>query len=147
MILAAEALVLVELGLLIYCVLSVVTTPAEQVQHLPKLAWLVLVVVLPLVGGIAWLLLGRPAGPRTSLPYQGNQGVGNRGVPAVYDRPGRAQAASPEDDEAFLRQLRERADAQRSEAARLRREAVEQDEAERRAAWRKHHPDEPPRPA
>lgn len=146
-ILAAEALFLVELGLLIYCVLSVVTTPPEQVQHLPKLAWLVLVVVLPLAGGIAWLVLGRPRGPAASLPYEGNRGVGNSGVPAAYDRPGRAQAASPEDDEAFLRQLRERADAQRAEAARLRREAAEKDEAERRAAWRKRHPDEPPRPA
>ena len=41
-----------------------------------------------LVGGIAWLLLGRPSAPASSLPYNGNQGV-----PAAYDRPGRAQAA------------------------------------------------------
>lgn len=136
-ILAAEALFLVELGLLIYCVLSVVTTPPEQVQHLPKLAWLVLVVVLPLAGGIAWLVLGRPGGPAAALPYEGG------GIPAPYDRSGRVQAASPEDDETFLRRLRERADAQRAEAARLRREAADQDEAERRAGSRERNPDDP----
>ena len=49
-----------------------------------------------------------PAVPSRSLPYKGNGGV-----PAEYGRPGRATAGSPDDDAAFLRQLRERADAQR----------------------------------
>jgi len=138
MIFAGEGLFLIELCLLVYCVLSVVTTPEADVQHLPKMVWLVLVVVLPLVGGIAWLVAGRPSGPARSVPYKGN-----RGVPSPYDRPGRATAASPEDDAAFLQQLRERADAQRAEAQRLRREAAERDDVERREAWRRRHPDEP----
>jgi hypothetical protein len=101
-------LALIELGLLIYCVLNIVTTPETQVRNLPKLLWLVLVIILPIVGGIAWLVAGRPQGPQTSMPYKGN-----RGVPPEYDRPGRATALSPDDDEAFLRQLRERAEQQR----------------------------------
>jgi hypothetical protein len=55
-------LALVELVLLVYCVLNVITTPESEVRNLPKLLWLLLVVVLPLVGGIAWLIAGRPQG-------------------------------------------------------------------------------------
>ena len=106
-------LALVEIVLLVYCVLNVITTPDSEVRNLPKLLWLVLVVVVPLVGGIAWLVAGRPQGPGRSVPYKGNQGR-----PPV--RPSRQQtsAVAPDDDEAFLRGLRERAEQQRREARR-----------------------------
>jgi hypothetical protein len=110
-----EAGAVVELLLLVYCVLNVITTPEQQVRNLPKLLWLVLVIVLPLVGGIAWLVAGRPqyAGTRPGgLPYKGNSGR----FPE-YDRPGRAVATNPDDDEAFLRALRERAEEQRRRGA------------------------------
>ncbi len=109
-------LALLEIVLLVYCVLNIITTPEGEVRNLPKLLWLLLVVVLPLVGGIAWLIAGRPQGPARSLPYRGNQGV-----PPGYDRPGRATALRPEDDEAFLRGLRERAEQQRRAAEQQRR--------------------------
>ena len=102
---------LIELCLVIYCVLNVITTPEGEVRNLPKLLWLLLVVVIPIVGGIAWLVAGRPQGPARSMPYKGN-----RGAPPEYDRPGRATALSPDDDAAFLRSLKERADAQRRQA-------------------------------
>jgi hypothetical protein len=75
-----------------------------------------LVVVLPLVGPVAWLVAGRPQGPSRSLPYKGNTGI-----PPEYDRPGRATAYRPDDDEAFLRGLRERAEQQRRQAEQERR--------------------------
>ena len=106
------ALALVELGLLVYCVLNIITTPEGQVRNLPKLLWLLLVIIVPIVGSIAWLVAGRPQGPATSLPYKGN-----RGIPPEYDRRARATACSPDDDEAFLRGLRERAEQQRRRAA------------------------------
>jgi hypothetical protein len=105
-------LFLVNLVMAVYCVLDVIRTPDDQVRNLPKIAWLVLCLLFPIVGGIAWLVVGRPQRTASSLPYKGN-----RGVPAEYDRPGRAAAASPDDDEAFLRQLRERAEEQRRKAA------------------------------
>jgi hypothetical protein len=105
------ALFVVEVCLVVYCVLNIIPTPDEQVRNLPKLLWLVLVLLFPLVGGIAWLVAGRPQGPARSLSYKGN-----RGIPPEYDRPGRATAFSPDDDEAFLRSLRERAEEQRRAA-------------------------------
>jgi len=116
-----------ELLLLVYCVLTIVSTPEHQVRNLPKLAWLVLVVLLPLIGGIAWLVAGRPVASQRpgGLPYKGN-----RGTFPEYDRPGRAAAQNPEDDEAFLRALRERAEEQRSRAAeQARRLRQQEDEA------------------
>lgn len=112
MLLLGGAGVVLELVLLVYCLLNVITTPAEQMRNLSKGVWLVLVIVLPLVGGIAWLVAGRPVGPARSLPYKGNTG----GFPE-YDRPGRAIATNPDDDEAFLRRLHERADEQRRRAS------------------------------
>jgi hypothetical protein len=106
---------LIELVLLVYCLLNIITTPESQVRNLPKILWIVIVVALPLIGGIAWLVAGRPVGPtgRTEgLPYKGNAGR----FPE-YDRPGRAVAQNPDDDEAFLRGLRERAEEQRRRAA------------------------------
>jgi hypothetical protein len=118
------ALFVVELCLVVYCVLSIITTPEGQIRNLPKLLWLVLVLLFPIVGAIAWLVAGRPQGPTTSLPYKGN-----RGLPPEYDRPGRAVASSPDDDEAFLRGLRERAEEQRRRAEQQRRMRESEPEA------------------
>ena len=112
MVYASGALVLIEVCLLIYCVLNVITTPPEQCRNLPKLLWLVLVIIFPLIGGIAWLVAGRPQGPGRSIPYKGNTGI-----PPEYDRPGRATALSPDDDAAFLAELKKRAEEQRKRAA------------------------------
>ena len=97
MLYGSGVLALVELGLLVYCVLNVITTPEAEVRNLPKLLWLVLVVLIPIVGSIAWLVAGRPQKAAVARP------------PRVE----RARAASPDDDEAFLRSLRERAERQR----------------------------------
>ena len=111
MLYGSGALVLVELCLLVYCALNVITTPEAQVRNLPKLLWLALVLLIPIVGPVAWLVAGRPQGPARSLPYKGNTGV----APEPY-RPARATPAPPDDDEAFLRRLRERAEEQRRAA-------------------------------
>lgn len=52
---------LATLVLMAYCVFDVIRTEDSSVQNLPKLLWLLLVIFLPVIGGVAWLLLGRPA--------------------------------------------------------------------------------------
>jgi hypothetical protein len=103
---------LVVLGLWLFCLLDVITTDEAQVRNLPKMVWVVIVIVLFDIGAIAWLIAGRPQARQRSLPYKGNTGI-----PPEYDRPGRATAANPDDDAAFLMQLRERAEEQRRKAA------------------------------
>ncbi len=56
--------VLVELVLLVYCLVDVITSPEDEIRNLPKWAWIVLILFFPLVGGIAYLVAGRPVQQR-----------------------------------------------------------------------------------
>jgi len=99
---------LVMLGLWLYCLIDVITTDAARCRNLPKLLWVFIVLLLPDIGSIAWLVAGHPwqgaaATTRTEAA---------RRYPE-YDRPGRRTAGNPDDDEEFLRGLRERAEQQR----------------------------------
>jgi hypothetical protein len=44
----------------IYCIYDVITTDDVIIRHLPKLVWLLIVFMLPDIGSILWLGLGRP---------------------------------------------------------------------------------------
>jgi hypothetical protein len=48
------------LVLWIYCIYDVITTDQSLVQHLPKLVWLLIVVLLSDLGSLLWLAFGRP---------------------------------------------------------------------------------------
>jgi len=103
---------LVVLALWLYCILDVITTDEASVRNLPKLTWVLIVIFLFEIGAILWLIAGRPQTRQQSLPYKGNTGV-----PPEYDRPGRASAHNPDDDAAWLTQLKARAEEQRKKAA------------------------------
>jgi len=103
---------LVVLALWLYCILDVITTDEAMVRNLPKMAWVFIVIFLLEIGAIAWLIAGRPQARQASMPYKGNTGV-----PPEYDRPGRASANNPDDDAAWLAQLKARAEEQRKKAA------------------------------
>lgn len=51
---------LVVLVLWIYCIFDVIATQESLIRNLPKFLWLIIVIILPTVGSIAWLVLGRP---------------------------------------------------------------------------------------
>ena len=77
---------LLVVGLLVYCLIDCVQAPASSVRTLPKVAWLLVIVLLPLLGSVGWLLAGRPTGPaRRGGPPRPPQG--------------------PDDDPDFLRGL------------------------------------------
>lgn len=99
----------VILVLWIFCVIDVVVSRDDEVRHLPKWGWLVLVLLFPLVGSIAWLAVGRQRRPANRVRRY------ERPAPAFpeYDRPGRAAALDSEADEEFLRRCRQRAEEQR----------------------------------
>lgn len=115
---------LVLLALWIFCVIDVITTPEGDVRNLPKMAWLFIVLLFADIGSIAWLVAGRNWQGR-SVPYRSATAAG-RDYPE-YDRPGRAMPANPDDDEAFLKQVRERAEAQRREYQERRRRELQEE--------------------
>lgn len=51
---------IIETVLLVACLVDVAQTPPEQSRSLPRWAWVVLIVLVPFAGPIAWLLAGRP---------------------------------------------------------------------------------------
>ena len=53
---------LLSLALTVYCVVDAIQTEDAAVRSLPKLAWLALILLFPLVGSVAWLIAGRPPG-------------------------------------------------------------------------------------
>jgi len=48
------------LVLWIYCIYDVITTDDAIIRHLPKIVWLLIVILLSDIGSILWLALGRP---------------------------------------------------------------------------------------
>src|SRR3954452_18251829 len=103
---------LIMLGLWLYCIIDVIVTDAARCRNLPKLAWIFIVLLLPEIGSIVWRVAGHPW-PQASgadLPYRGNKSRYPQ-----YERPGRQVPSNPDDDEAFLRGLRDRAEQQRRE--------------------------------
>lgn len=117
-------LAVMSLAIWVYALFDVIRADAGTTRLLPKPAWVVIVLFLPKFGGLLWFTLGRP--PRESLTTF-------RTPPPIspfpeYEHPNRARAATPEEDEEFLRRCRERADAQRRRA----REMQAREEQERR---------------
>lgn len=80
--------VLIALALTVFALIDCIQTPPERAKHLPKPLWLVLVVILPVVGPAAWLLVGK----------QRSGGQASWTPPPVV---------APDDDPEFLRQLRD----------------------------------------
>ena len=77
--------VIVEVALLVFCLIDCIQSDSDRVRNLSKGWWLVLIVVLPIAGGIAWLAVGRPQTPRTHVPWRSTQ---TAGFPE-YERPRR----------------------------------------------------------
>lgn len=88
--------VLIELGLLIYSLIDCIQSPEPAVRNLPKWAWLLLILLFPIIGAIAWLVAGRPTAADRRREYVS-------GYPE-YQREQRAPRG-PDDDPEYLREL------------------------------------------
>lgn len=47
------------LALLIGALIDIITRRDDQVKHLPKAFWIILVILIPLAGSLIWFLVGR----------------------------------------------------------------------------------------
>lgn len=52
-------LTLIVFALVVFALADIIQRPTDEVRFLPKLVWVLVVVLLPLVGSILWLALGR----------------------------------------------------------------------------------------
>lgn len=115
---------IVTVVFLIFCLIDCIQTDTALVRNLPKVAWIILIIILPLIGGVAWLVAGRPqrseasaAVPRGSTP--------TAGFPE-HQRPASARATEEIDEQ--LRRDQERVDQEFEEALRRERERVKENQ-------------------
>ena len=110
----------------VYTLVNVAMTPSAAVRTLPKVAWVVLVLIFPILGTAGWFIFGRPnAASLRRSAYE-------RATPEFpeYDRPGRAAAVDPEKDAEFLRQIRAKAEEQRRRYEQAKKQQAEKQQAE-----------------
>lgn len=48
----------------IWALIDCISSDPAEVRNLPRFGWLVIVIILFAIGGLLWVLLGRPAGRR-----------------------------------------------------------------------------------
>ncbi|WP_351226783.1 PLDc N-terminal domain-containing protein [Streptomyces sp. NPDC002133] len=81
---------LVPLALSIYAFIDCISTDEQEIRHIPKPIWAILVLLFPLVGSISWLVAGKK---RTAArPERGGRWV------------------APDDNPDFLRSLDDETD-------------------------------------
>jgi len=108
--------VLLEIALLIFCLIDCIQTDTAQVRNLPKWAWILLILFFPLIGGIAWLVAGRPSRASTGNPVPWRS-TATAGFPE-YERPTSSPRADLAAIDEQLRRDQERVDREHEEALR-----------------------------
>ncbi|MGS0563238.1 PLDc N-terminal domain-containing protein [Microbacterium aurugineum] len=73
---------LLVIALMIGALIDIITRDNSQVKHLPKMVWIIIVILLPLIGSALWFAIGRE--------------YGDSGIPIPRMR--RAERSSPQTD-------------------------------------------------
>ncbi|MFD5466178.1 PLD nuclease N-terminal domain-containing protein [Kitasatospora sp. NPDC127059] len=97
--------IVLPLALWVWAFIDCLVTPEGEVKHLPKPIWLIVVLLFPPLGPIAWLVAGRQrgflrAGAPDGLP--GRQAADGR---PGFGAPRGGRQVAPDDDPEFLASL------------------------------------------
>ncbi len=95
---------LLSLALTVYCLIDAAQTDETAVRTLPKIAWILLILLVPLVGPVAWLVAGRPLKTTATparAPQEPWQSPRQQREQERRNRPPRG----PDDDPDFLKDL------------------------------------------
>ena len=86
---------LIPLALTIYAFIDCLNTPEDEAKHLPKIAWVFIILLFWIVGPVAWLAAGKLRNP----PPNGR-------TPSEWHRNHRTQYVAPDDNPEFLNSLK-----------------------------------------
>ena len=75
---------LIYAAITIYSIVDIALIERDRVKGVPKIVWVIIVIVIPIVGPVLWFLLGRER---------------------FADQPARRGPRAPDDDPDFLRKL------------------------------------------
>ncbi|CAL9551209.1 PLD nuclease N-terminal domain-containing protein [Streptomyces sp. enrichment culture] len=81
---------LVPLALSVYAFIDCISTKDDDIRHMPKPLWAILVLLFPLVGSISWIIAGKKRQQAGTSPWPGG---------------GRRQWVAPDDNPDFLKSL------------------------------------------
>ncbi|MFD0163588.1 PLD nuclease N-terminal domain-containing protein [Streptomyces decoyicus] len=89
---------LLVLALWIYAFIDCLNTPESQVRGLPKVIWVIIILLFGevLVGPVAWLVAGKQRRPAT----------GDGSTPSQWHRNHRTKFVAPDDNPEFLESLK-----------------------------------------
>lgn len=89
-----------SLLLLVFALVDVIRSEDWQIKHLPKMAWILIIIFLPLIGSILWLVIGKDRGEQSSESLF-------RAAPRHDDRPLRRETLDEHltDDERIEREI------------------------------------------
>ncbi|MBT2493038.1 PLDc_N domain-containing protein [Streptomyces sp. ISL-96] len=91
---------LILLALWIYAFIDCLNTPEEEVRHLPKVVWVIIVLLFGevLIGPIAWLAVGKVR--------KGARGASDS-TPSEWHRRHKQEWVAPDDNPDFLKSLKD----------------------------------------
>ncbi|HYN96448.1 MAG TPA: PLDc N-terminal domain-containing protein [Pilimelia sp.] len=80
-----------QIALMAVALISCLSVDADRVKGMPRYAWVIVIILVPVLGAVAWFTVGR-----------------RRGGPGGGSAPGRPRPrpVAPDDDPDFLRSLR-----------------------------------------
>lgn len=87
---------IVPLALTIYAFIDCLNTSEEDTKHLPKIAWVFIILLFWIAGPVVWLVAGKARRTRTG-------GAG----PSSWQRSRRQQWVAPDDNPDFLKSLKD----------------------------------------
>ncbi|MEU1585391.1 PLD nuclease N-terminal domain-containing protein [Micromonospora sp. NPDC005710] len=90
-------LFLVQIVLAVCALISCLSAEEGQIRALPRIAWVLIILFFPLVGSIAWFIVGRETSPGA-----------RKGWPGGTERQ-RPRPVAPDDDPEFLSSMQDRA--------------------------------------
>ncbi len=108
MLVLAAVLILVALGIWLFCLFEVLSTSEGDIRHLPKFVWFLVILLGFDLGAVAWLLFGRRRGfvtaDVTTWPPDFLTDADDTAQTSAED-PDKPPPMGPDDDPEFLRRL------------------------------------------
>ncbi|MFJ9640147.1 PLD nuclease N-terminal domain-containing protein [Streptomyces sp. NPDC101178] len=97
---------ILPLALMIYAFIDCLNTSEEDTKHLPKIAWVFIILLFWVVGSIGWLFAGKVR----------HRAAGGGGLSSWQPGGRRQQWVAPDDNPDFLKSLKDDKEAERAAA-------------------------------
>ncbi|HEV7711660.1 MAG TPA: PLD nuclease N-terminal domain-containing protein [Asanoa sp.] len=87
-----------QLVLAVAALISCLSAEEGEIRALPRIAWVLIILFFPLIGGVAWFVAGRPDSRRAAGQWRPGSG---------FPEAERPRPKAPDDDPEFLRSIKQ----------------------------------------